>query len=223
MSTEPLTSRAPKLVIFDLDGVLVDTQAAENAGIAYVGELMGLTLDEERQHELFSGKKMQECIDLMADLARTSPPADAVPLARAKCEELIGDRIDPIDGVAQALEALADRGFAMCVASNSPRDIIERRLTKARVLRHFGTRIYSAYEVAAWKPDPALFRWAAAECGVPADDCVVIEDSRVGVDAALGAGMRVLQYTADPAGTPHRDDVRPFFSMRDLPRLIAEL
>ncbi|MFJ3584802.1 HAD family hydrolase [Streptomyces sp. NPDC090127] len=209
--------------VFDLDGVLVDTQDAENGGLAHVGELMGLRLDKEQRDELFSGKKMQECLDLMADLTGTAPPRDAMAIARARCEELIGDRIEPIDGVAHALEQLAATlGARMCVASNSPLPIMESRLGKAGILRHFEGRLFSAYDIDAWKPDPKLFLWAAERCGVTPDACVVIEDSPVGVDAALGAGMRVLQYTPDPADGPHREGAVTFSSMRLLSRLVLD-
>lgn len=210
-------------VIFDLDGVLVDTQDAENGGLAYVGELMGLTFDKERRDELFSGKKMQECLDLMEELTGTSPPPDAMPLARAKCEELIGDTLEPIDGVAAALARLsAMPGVSgMCVASNSPLELIERRLAKAGILHHFDGGLFSAYEVGAWKPDPKLFLRAAEAAGAAVDDCVVVEDSPVGVDAGLDAGMRVLQYTADPETGPHRDGAVVFRSMHDLPALVT--
>lgn len=208
-------------LIFDLDGVLVDTQYAENGALAYVGELMGLRLDDTEQEEFFSGKKMQECIDLMEEMSQTAAPAHAMAIARAKCEELIGDRLEPIDSVAHTLERLSsDPRQGLCVASNSPREIIERRLGQAGVLHHFGGQLFSAYDIGAWKPDPTLFLWAAAECGAAIAESIVIEDSQVGVDAALGAGMRVLQYTGDPAVGPHRDGVRTFLSMRDLPRLI---
>ncbi|MFI5544946.1 HAD family hydrolase [Streptomyces sp. NPDC051815] len=218
-----VTARAREFVVFDLDGVLVDTQDAENGGIAHVGTLMGLHLTREQQDELFSGKKMQECFDLMADLARTAPPRDAMAIARARCEELIGERIEPIDGVAYALERLAAAvGERMCVASNSPLGIMRSRLEKAGILRHFGDRLFSAYDAEAWKPDPKLFLWAAESCGVTPDECVVVEDSPVGVDAAVAAGMRVLQYTADPATPPHRDGVLTFPSMRSLPRLVRD-
>ncbi|WP_328962267.1 HAD-IA family hydrolase [Streptomyces virginiae] len=215
--------RADEFVVFDLDGVLVDTQDAENGGIAHVGEMMGLRLDKDQRDELFSGKKMQECFDLMADLSGNAPPQDAMAIARARCEELIGDRIEPIDGVAYALEQLAAAvGDRMCVASNSPLAIMRSRLEKAGILHHFGTRLFSAYDVDAWKPDPKLFRWAAESCGVTPEVCVVVEDSPVGVDAAVAAGMRVLQYTADPATPPHREGALTFPSMRALPRLVRD-
>ncbi|RCG26195.1 HAD family hydrolase [Sphaerisporangium album] len=205
------------LVIFDLDGVLVDTQDAENGALAYLGGLMGLTIGEGAAAELFSGRKMQECIDLMADMAGCAPPDGAMSIVRARCEELIGPSLEPVDGVADALARIP---APKCVASNSPREIIERRLRGAGVLHHFGGGIYSAYDVGAWKPDPRLFLWAASECGADASGCVVIEDSPVGVDAALEAGMRVLQFTPDPSAGPHREGVPTFSSMRRLPELL---
>ncbi|MEU7576192.1 HAD-IA family hydrolase [Streptomyces sp. NPDC041068] len=208
------------LVIFDLDGVLVDTQHAENGGLAAVGALMGLTLTAERADELFSGKKMQECIDLMAELAGVEPPPDAIPLARAACEELIGDRLDPIDGVRTALAGLADAGIPMCVASNSPRELIAGRLDAAGIRPYFGERLFSAYDVDAWKPDPRLFLRAAESCGTAPEWCVVVEDSVVGVDAALAAEMTVVQYAADPAQGPHRAGVRVLTRMDAVPEAV---
>ncbi|MEU3372753.1 HAD-IA family hydrolase [Streptomyces sp. NPDC006660] len=212
-----------EFVIFDLDGVLVDTQDAENGGLAYIGELMGLHLAKEQRDELFSGKKMQECIDLMEEISGSPPPADAMKRARAKCDELIGSWLEPIEGVAYALEQLSSvAGTGMCVASNSPPEIIADRLGKSGILHHFEGRLFSAYDVQAWKPDPRLFLWAAAECGADIEDCVVVEDSPVGVDAALAAGMRVLQYTADPSVPAHRDGAHAFSAMRELPGLIRD-
>lgn len=215
-----MNAAEPTLVIFDLDGVLVDTQDAENGALAYLGSLMGLVIDREQQDELFSGKRIQQGIDLMEEMAQRPAPDGAVALVRARCEELIGDQTDPIDGVLDTLERLSARPLNLCVASNSPRDIIERRLAAAGVQHYFGGRLFSAYEANAWKPDPALFRWAAGSCGATAGECVVIEDSVVGVDSALAAGMRVLQYDPAPGAGPHRTGVEVFGSIRDLPELI---
>ncbi|MFG2330900.1 HAD family hydrolase [Streptomyces sp. NPDC048604] len=214
---------AGTFLVFDLDGVLVDTQDAENGGLAHVGELMGVTLGKERRDELFSGKKMQECLDLLEELAGTPPPPDAMPIARARCEELIGDRLEPLAGVADALDRLGvlPGVSGMCVASNSPLELIERRLAKAGLLHQFGGRLYSAYEVAAWKPDPKLFLAAAERSGAAVVDCLVIEDSPVGVAAGLDAGMRVLQYTPDPAVGAHLEGAEVFRSMAELPGLVA--
>lgn len=205
------------LVIFDLDGVLVDTQDAENNALAYLGELMGLSIGRAERDHLFAGKKMQECIDLMEEMSALPPPPNAMSIVRAKCEELLGPRLEPIDGVEHVLGQL---DCNLCVASNSPPEIIQHRLRSAGVLHNFGNRLFSAYEIGAWKPDPRLFLWAAAECSADAKDCVVIEDSLAGIDAALGGGMQVLQFNTDPSVQPHRKGVVTFSSMSRLPELV---
>lgn len=207
-----------ELVIFDLDGILVDTQEAENGALGHLAGLMGLPTTLAEANEMFSGKRMQECIDLLEERSGHPPPAGAMRLVRDRCEELIGGRLDPLPGVAAALDRIS---VPKCVASNSPGDIIERRLRAAGVLHHFGGRLFSAYDVDAWKPDPRLFLWAAAECGADAARCVVIEDSEVGVAAGVDAGMRVLQYTTRPGAGPHRPGAHVFTDMADLPGLLA--
>lgn len=211
---EPCDAR---LVIFDLDGVLVDTQYAENGALSHLAGLMGLSLSAAESSRLFSGRRLQECIDLLAARSATPPPADAVAIVRARCEEIIGHRLEPINGVRAALERIP---LDKCVASNSPLDIIQHRLQASGILHHFGG-LYSAYDVGCWKPDPGLFRCAARECGVNADDCLVIEDSKVGVDAALAAGMRVVQYSRESGTAPHRQGVFVLSDMEQLPGLVA--
>jgi len=206
------------LVIFDLDGVLVDVQHAENGALAHLAERMGLHLSVRQAAELFSGRRLQECIDLIERMSLTTPPADAVQIVRAKCEDIIGRRIEPIDGVDYALRRIKT---TKCVASNSPPEIIERRLETSGIAHHFGDRRYSAYDINAWKPDPRLFLWAADDLGAQAERSVVVEDSAVGVAAGLAAGMRVLQFTGDGNTTAHPSGVLPFSSMRALPRLVG--
>ncbi|MEU4448302.1 HAD-IA family hydrolase [Actinosynnema sp. NPDC050801] len=216
MATSDRTSGVD-LLILDLDGVLVDTQDAEDGALAHVGTLMGVHLTPDQASALFSGKRVQECLDLLAEMAHRPPPPDAVRIVRAKCQELIGGTLEPVPGVEDALRRV---GVELCVASNSPREIIEKRLADCGILGFFGDRLYSAYEVNAWKPDPELFRWAARDRGVAADRCVVVEDSLVGVDAALSAGMRVLQFNVVPVEAPHRAGVPTFSSMHALPELV---
>lgn len=207
-----------RLVIFDLDGVLIDTQHAENGALRYLAGLMGLSLGTAESNRLFSGRRLQECIDLLAAMSASAPPADAVTLVRTRCEEIIGHRLEPIYGVRAALEAIS---LGKCVASNSPLDIIQRRLGAAGILHHFDGGLFSAYDVGSWKPDPGLFRCAAGECGVAAGNCLVIEDSVVGVDAALAAGMRVVQYSPQPGAMPHRQGVFMLADMERLPGLVT--
>lgn len=218
------------LVIFDLDGVLVDTQIAETGALNHLAALMGVELTPAEAAVLFAGKRMADCVALIAARAGRPAPPDAIELVRARCEELIGDALDPIDGVRDALAAL-DR--TACVASNSPRELIRKRVDAAGIGAVFGDRLFSAYDIDRWKPEPDLFRWAAAECGAQPAQCVVVEDSPVGVAAGIAAGMPVLRFCAAgtqadpvavgrhlPPGTPF-GGVTSFATMTDLPALVA--
>jgi len=211
---------AVKLVIFDLDGVLVDTQDAENEALVFLAHLMGLTIDPRRAQHLFSGKRLHDCIGMLVEMSGSQAPPDAVAIVRDRCETTIGSDLRPVPGVVETLDRIAP---IKVVASNSPREIIERRLAAAGIRHHFQHGIYSAYDANAWKPDPRLFRWASADHGVAAQDCVVIEDSAVGVDAAVTAGMPVLQFSNGERTAPHRHGVPVFTSMLALPDLINSL
>jgi beta-phosphoglucomutase-like phosphatase (HAD superfamily) len=115
---------------------------------------------------------------------------------------------------------LAALNVNICVASNSPAELIRERLTQTNLIGYFPGRIFSAYDIGAWKPDPGLFMWAARTVGYPAQRCLVIEDSAVGVEAAVAAGMRVLQFLPG-GGPPHAGAAMAFSDMADLPGLIG--
>jgi HAD superfamily hydrolase (TIGR01509 family) len=204
-------------VVFDLDGVLVDTQYAEDAGLRYLALLMDVELSPAQATELFTGKRLGACTALLEKMAGRAAPDNATELVRAECERILGPVLDPIEGVADVLRHIDAR---MCVASNSPRPLIERRLRACGIIDHFEDRLFSAYDVNSWKPDPTLFLFAAAACRVPASACSVVEDSPVGVRAGLSAGMRVLQFTNGRPCPPHSPGVTTFAHMSQLPALI---
>ncbi|WP_261566766.1 HAD family hydrolase [Frankia gtarii] len=184
---------AVELVIFDLDGVLVDTQPAENGALRDLAARLGVPLTPRQAVGLFAGRRLAECIERISQLAGRPAPPDADDFVRVRCEELIGDVLEPVTGVREAIAAL---DVPVCVASNSPQDIIRRRLAASGLSHAFGERLYSAYDIGRWKPEPHLFAWAARDCGADAGGCVVVEDSGVGVAAASAAGMRVLHYVS---------------------------
>ncbi len=206
-----------ELVIFDLDGVLIDVQQAEDGALALLAERMGLRLGRAEYTEMFSGRQLQACINLIEARTGSPAPADAVAFVRASCARLIGPVLEPVDGVREALAAI---DVTTCVASNSPPEIIRDRLSAAGIDAHFGGRTYSAYTVNAWKPDPELFRWAATDLGADPARTIVIEDSAVGVIAARAAGMRAFQFCGSGA-MPHPSATLTFDTMAALPGLIG--
>ena len=116
---------------------------------------------------------------------------------RARAEAMFEAGVSPIHGVPAALARLR---LPMCVVSNGPLDKIRQTLRVARLAHHFGGRLFSAYEVGAWKPDPGLLLHAARAMGVDPAGCVVVDDSAAGVEAARRAGMRALWF--DQHGLP---------------------
>ena len=184
-------SQHARAIIFDCDGTLVDS---ERIGIEVMAELAGehgAPFDPEMGLRAWRGMKMAECVALIEAHTGVILPERFVPEFRARSADAFRTRLLPIEG-AHAL--LASITVPFCVASSGPREKIELSLDVTGLRPFFGDRIYSAYEVGHWKPHPGLFLHAAAALGFAPADCIVIEDSQVGVEAGLNAGMRVVAF-----------------------------
>lgn len=128
--------------------------------------------------------------------------------------------LTPVPGITEALEAI---DVDICVASSGTHAKIRRSLGLTGMLSTFGERIYSAEDVRSGKPAPDLFLHAASQRGVPAERCVVVEDSRFGVEAARAAGMRAYGYAGGltPAAWLEGADTVVFTEMSDLPVMLG--
>lgn len=128
--------------------------------------------------------------------------------------------LSAVDGLPEALDAIT---LPTCVASSGSHDKMRHTLGRTGLYERFAGRIYSAAEVRRGKPAPDLFLYAAQKMGVDPAACVVIEDSRPGVEAARAAGMRSFGYAGGltPAGRLEGTDTVVFHEMRELPGLIA--
>lgn len=209
----------PKLVMFDLDGVLVATQDAEDGGVRHLAAYMGLTLSATQASELFSGKRIRDCADELARLCGRQAPENYEEIVRSRCRELLGDGSISVHGVAAALTQI---DLPMCVVSNSPLRLMESRLEQSKLRQFFSMGLFSAYELGVWKPDSQIYRSAAAICGVPPWRCIVVEDSEAGVRAALGAQMRVLRYRPLGRQSETLTGCLEFVDMSQLPRLLTD-
>jgi HAD superfamily hydrolase (TIGR01509 family) len=181
----------PALVIFDCDGVLVDSEMLGNRVLAAVAGECGLPLDPNEALTLFRGCKMADCVAVLSDRLGRPLPDDFVASVRARTAAAFRAELRPVEGVADALARVA---VPVCVASSGPRERIELALSVTGLLPRFVGRVFSAYEVGSWKPAPDLFLHAAAALGVPPARCTVVEDSALGVRAAVAAGMPVIGY-----------------------------
>jgi len=179
----------PELVIFDCDGTLVDSEVvAARAWSEYVANY-GVSLSAEEALARFRGVSMKWCISHIEQLHGQALPAHFEEELRALMGSLLEQHLQPISGAVEMLEKLH---LPFALASNAPHHKIELCLRVTGLLPHFAGRIFSAYDVQRWKPDPALFLFAAERLGVPPQRCAVVEDSLPGVQAGLAAGMKVI-------------------------------
>jgi len=207
------------LVIFDCDGVLVDSEDITTA--AWVEAMQGLGLDWQAvdvgRH--FHGGKLADVIAAAeADLGGPVPEG-FVAQFRARLYERLGREVRPVAGIVEALEAFV---WPACVASNGPRAKMEATLGSTGLLARFEGRIFSAYDLGTFKPEPGLFLHAAGACGAEPERCVVVEDSDSGVRAAVAAGMRVICYDGHGAAVKAAGAVR-LGDMAGLPAALAAL
>jgi HAD superfamily hydrolase (TIGR01509 family) len=198
--TEP---RLPTL-IFDCDGVLVDSEYLASRVESELIRDLGLTLDVEQVHDLFLGKTVDGVLDAIAARTGKRPSSAwaynwAFATAHAFMREL-----KAVDGVGAAVEELRRRGHRMAVASQSPLARVRLSLQVAGLAGQFGDHIYVTSMVARPKPAPDVYLLAAQRLGATPAECVVIEDSPVSATAALGAGMRVLGYAPGPTADAMR-------------------
>ena len=188
-----MSSKLPAL-IFDCDGVLIDSEYLASRVESELASDFGLTLGVEEAHDLFLGKTVDGVLDAIAARAGNRPSTAwvynwAFATAHAFVREL-----KAVDGVGVAVETLRRRGHRMAVASQSPLARVRLSLQVAGLAGQFGEHIYVTSMVPRPKPAPDIYLLAAEKLGAAPGNCVVIEDSPVSAAAALGAGMRVVGF-----------------------------
>ncbi len=208
------------LVIFDCDGVLVDTERiAVRIDVIVLAEL-GWPMTEAEVVERFMGRSDEEMTaDIESHLGRRLPASWEEPF-RHLYREAFEAELEPVAGVVEALDAIA---IPTCVASSGTHEKIRFTLGLTGLYERFAGRIFSVSDVARGKPAPDLFLHAAGRMGVPPAQCAVVEDSRYGVEAARAAGMRAFGYAGGlaPRGALAGPQTIVFEDMRELPRLLA--
>lgn len=183
-----------KLTLFDLDGTLVDSETLLNEVLVDFLEELGFELSLEEADARFRGGKMAESVLQIEQRFNTKLQDDFIEQFRARTAAAFKDRLQPIDG---ALELVRTLDTNICIASNGPPEKIDLSLTLTGLKPYFGDRVFSAYDINAWKPNPELFLNAARTLGTEPKDCAVIEDSLPGIRGGLAAGMQVYALFPD--------------------------
>jgi HAD superfamily hydrolase (TIGR01509 family) len=182
-----------ELVIFDCDGVLVDSELITNSVFAAMLGELGLPITVDYLFENFVGRTMQHCWrEVAVMLGREVPTALREEFQRRSLAAL-QTQVKAVRGVEALLDSLH---VPYCVASSGGHEKMAATLGATGLLPRFRNRVFSATEVAHGKPAPDIFLYAAAKCGVEPAFCAVIEDSPAGVVAGVTAGMRVYGYSA---------------------------
>lgn len=185
------------LVIFDCDGVLIDSEIPAARVLTKGLATLGLATDIAACHARYRGRAWRDCLsDIEAELGRPIPD-QWVDELRAAMRAAIDDGLSAMPHAAATLDSLRRAQLALCVASSSNVPYLERVLAATGLIDSFDGNIFSASMVARGKPAPDLFLHAAERMGHAPEACVVVEDSLPGVRAAVAAGMPVIAYVAD--------------------------
>lgn len=207
-----------QLIIFDCDGVLVDSEAIASRIMADVLTENGLPMTTEDCCEHFLGRTMHDCMHLLATRFGHAAGAGFAEDVRRRTLAALREEIEPVAGIEAALARIS---VPMCVASSGQLVKMRTTLGATGLLSRFEDRLFSAAEMTRGKPHPDIFLHAAREMGAEPGSCAVIEDSPVGVQAGVAAGMTVFGYAAlSDAQALSAAGARVFTHMQELPALL---
>ena len=210
------------LIIFDCDGVLVDSERLSLRVDSIFLERLGWPMGEAEIIERFVGRSDADMRAEIEERTGRPIPADIDREFDRVYRETFEAELRPVDGIAEALDEIVAAGVPICVASSGGHAKIRRSLQLTGLTSYFDERIFSAADVALGKPAPDLFLHAASRMGAAPSRSAVVEDSAFGVEAAIAAGMRAFAYAGGVTAADRlaRPGVVVFEEMRDLPALL---
>lgn len=182
-----------ELVIFDCDGVLVDSEIITNRVFASMLNELGIPVTIDDMFEQFVGRSMAQCLELVAALLGHEVPNDFVQEYYARTRASLETELKAVSGIELVLDALK---VPYCVASSGGHEKMRITLGITGLLPRFEGKLFSVSEVANGKPAPDVFLYAASKFGISPAACAVVEDTPTGVAAGVAAGMVVFGYSA---------------------------
>lgn len=208
-----------KCILFDCDGVLVDTEAISVQVLCELSASLGLHLEFNHAIEVFTGLSLISCFQYIQNRVGVALPSDFEKRFRKRTFELFEKELTAVPGIHEVIENLK---VPFCVASSGPQHKIALNLKLTGLYTHFEGKIFSCFDIQRWKPDPAIFLHAAKEMGFTPEECVVIEDSAPGVKAAIAGGFDVYAL-ANPHTEKRLADLGAhlFYTMKDLLPLLS--
>lgn len=220
-ATPPST---PLCLLFDCDGTLVDSEILLAEVMGDILPEFGLPFSARQYMDEFRGVRFQTIVQTLEKRFQTLAEDAFSQLEagmRARMEARMRAELVAIPGMVAALEQLSSHPKA--VVSNGPERKIRCALESTELGHHFADKLFSAYTLNVWKPDPELYRKAAAAMGHAPQQCVVIDDAAVGVEAGLAAGMHVIHLNHFPNEELTPEGAIGIHHASELPTAIARL
>lgn len=207
------------LVIFDCDGVLVESEAISRRVLTEYLRETGLQVSREEVDARFMGPRLKDVV-VEVEAAVGMELGDAwIAEFEERRDRVFETQLRPIPGACETVSGLVSQGVRVCVATQGRLETTHKKLALVGLSECIPRgAVFSADEVPYGKPHPGVFLHAAASIGVKPERCVVVEDWADGVTAALRAGMQVLHYGGDPPTS--NEVVRPLSSLGELPHLL---
>lgn len=208
-----------KGIIFDCDGVLVDSEKLAIKAMLLLAKPYGFKLKLADAMRMFHGKSYQYCFDTIRGGATQKLPDDFEEQYRLLSFEYFKQSLKPVKGVVDFINTLT---VPFAVASSGPRDKILLNLKLAGLSDKFQDAVFSCYDIQKWKPEPDIFLHAAKALGIAVSDCIVIEDSPTGVEAAVRGGFKAfgLATNKDTADKLRNAGAIVFYNFKELKQLI---
>lgn len=206
-------------IIFDCDGTLVDSEVLGNQVLSGHFLHHGIEISAESLVAEFKGGHFTEMVKTIEARHDIKLPEEFIPEFRLKSDHAYTQHLQPIDGAEAMLRTLR---IPRCVASNAPIAKTRRSLELTGLAPLVGDKLYSAYTINAWKPEPDLFLHAAEQMGFEPHQCLVVEDSEAGAMAGMAANMRTVLL--DPqVEVPQLHVSHRIANLREIPVLLEQI
>lgn len=209
-----------KCIIFDCDGVLVDSLSLSNKVLLELIKPFGISNEFEKIIDNYNGASLKAILDKIEELIGEKLPENFVKEYRKTTYETFKKELEPINGAKGFLERIS---IPICVASSGPYEKIVENLRITNLLHHFGENVFSSYEIQSWKPEPEIFLHAAKKMGFKPQECLVIEDSLEGIKAASKGGFNIIGLaTESNLAQMKKTEVKVFESMLEIEQSLTK-
>lgn len=208
-----------KCIIFDCDGILVDSETIANQVLLSMSAPFGLKMTMEEAVKNFNGRRLKNIFEQIEKLTDKKLPDSFETDFRKQTFEAFKTDLKAVKGVRKFIENLS---VPYCVASSGPVEKITFNLTTTELIQNFENRIFSSYEINSWKPDPEIFIHACNQMGFKKEECIVIEDSVAGVIAGVKGGFKVFALANENNAQDLRDEgATVFYNYEELETILA--